>query len=95
MIKRSIAIACVLASVLPPMAARAGLKGPPASYSCFQSPDHCLKVFAKTHDREDYELCMLSESVCRSYRYNWQLMKPLVTEDSGIPSDCLTPLLRP
>jgi hypothetical protein len=91
MIRPSTVLAFAFASILPLVAARAdsdGFSGPPASYSCFQSPDYCLKNFAKTHDRDYYDLCMLSERICRTYRYNWKLMSSRLKEGSTTLNDC-------
>jgi len=78
MIRLSTALIFVVASIQPQVAARAEADhsdSPPASYSCFQPPDHCLRQFATTHDRDNYDLCLLSDRVCRDYQYNWKLMR--------------------
>jgi hypothetical protein len=85
------ALVFAFASALPLMAARAesdSSSEPPASLSCFLSPDYCLKNFAKTHDRDYYDLCMLSEKICRNYQYSWKLMEPILKKDRAILNDC-------
>jgi hypothetical protein len=59
---------------------------PAAPYSCFAPLDSCLRNFARTGDREYYELCMVSERICRAYRRNGKLIRPL--KDDSILSDC-------
>lgn len=91
MFRLSTLLAFVFASILPLAASRAEgdrYDGPPVSYSCFQSPDYCLKNFARTHDREVYDLCLLSEKVCRTYQYNWKVMRSRLERSPGVLSDC-------
>jgi hypothetical protein len=58
------------------------------SNSCFGPPDYCSKQFANTHDKEYYDLCMLSERVCRSYKYNALMMRLAILpwdQHEGVP----------
>lgn len=64
-----------------------GADGAAARLSCFQAPDYCLRNFAQTRDRDYYELCMLSERICRDYRFNWKLIR-LRVRDNAILNDC-------
>lgn len=91
MTRLSTVLAFAFASILPLATSRAEsdrFDGPPVSYSCFQSPDHCLKDFARTHDREVYDLCLLSERVCRTYQYDWKVMRTRLDKSPGVLSDC-------
>ncbi|WP_407178007.1 Rap1a/Tai family immunity protein [Bradyrhizobium sp. STM 3562] len=84
-------LAFAVASIVPLVASRAEsdrFNNPPASYSCFQFPDYCLKDYAKTHDRDVYDLCLLSERICRTHRYDWKLMSARRKEGPAVPSDC-------
>lgn len=91
MIRLSTALIFVVASIQPQVTAGAEADrsdSPPASYSCFQRPDHCLKQFATTRDRDNYDLCLLSDRVCRDYQYNWKLMRSRLKNASGVLNDC-------
>lgn len=79
----------LVASTLPSAAGAQSDRSnaPAAAYSCFSPPDSCLRDFARTNDRDYYDLCMLSERICRTYRSSGKLIRPL--RDSTILSDCL------
>jgi hypothetical protein len=67
-----------------------GFTPPLPPNSCFAAPDRCLTEFAKTHDRDHYDLCLLSERICRSYQWNWTLNQRVIagypTMIEGIPA---------
>ena len=91
MTRFSITLIFAVASIQPLVAARAEAgrsDSPPASYSCFQRPDQCLGQFAATHDRDKYDLCLLSDRVCRDYQYNWKLMRSRLKNGPEILNDC-------
>jgi hypothetical protein len=83
-------LACALASILPTAvsAQNEHVDEPAARYSCFGPPDYCVKNFARTHDRDYYDLCLLSERICRAYRYDWKMTRSTGLKDSTILSDC-------
>lgn len=89
MIRPSVVLAILLVSIQlrSAWAEDGGADGTVAALSCFQPPDYCLRNFAKAHDRDYYELCMLSERICRDYRSNWKLVRTRVREN-GILNDC-------
>jgi hypothetical protein len=76
-------LACVLASIAPlPMRAQDdSSNAQAAAYSCFGPPNYCIKTLPKTHDRDYYELCMVSERICLDYRHNWEFARSLLRED--------------
>lgn len=37
--------------------------------SCFSPPDHCLKLLAG-NDRQQYELCLISQKICEAYKFD-------------------------
>lgn len=79
----------VAASIQPLARAQtAGPDGPVASHSCFQRPDHCLREFAATHDRDSYDLCLISDRVCRDHRFNWKLMRLHLKKGPDVLNDC-------
>ncbi len=83
-------LACAFVSILP-LAVTAQNKRPKApvvAYSCFSPQDYCVKGFGRTHDRDYYELCMLSERICRAYRYDWKLIRRSLRKDDAILNDC-------
>lgn len=78
-----------LATSIVSSGARAASDSPPepaALDSCFAPPDSCLRNYARTGDREYYELCMVSERICRAHRRNGKLIRPL--KDASILNDC-------
>jgi hypothetical protein len=94
-----LALACVFPAILP-LALRAQddrLNAPVAPYSCFSRQDYCLRNFAKTHDRDYYDLCLLSEKICRAYRYDWKFMSNFLYArpafEEGIPAFSVGDLL--
>jgi len=91
MIKLPTVLALIFASILPLATSRADddrSDGHPVSQSCFQPPDHCLKDFARTHDREVYDLCLLSDKVCRTYQFDWKVMRSRLYKSPGVLNDC-------
>lgn len=78
MIRPSLALALALGLALPllPQAAVSKISQVAiASPSCFGPQDYCLKKLSKTRDRDYYELCILSERICRSYVYDWKFVR--------------------
>jgi hypothetical protein len=65
-----LAFVLVLAIPLPARAASDRANEPLSPLSCFGAPDYCVKNFAKTHDRDYYDLCLLSARICQSYSNN-------------------------
>lgn len=61
---------------------------PRVRQSCFGPLDYCVKNFVKTGDRDYYDLCMLSEKICRAYRYDWKLMSARIKDAPAILNDC-------
>jgi hypothetical protein len=76
---------------ISPLAVRAKevrFNAPVAALSCFGSPDYCVNQFARTHDRESYDLCLMSQKICRTYQSDWKLMRNSLREDRAILNDC-------
>src|SRR5690349_24798004 len=92
MIKVPTALVFILASSLSLAASRAEnvrSNDTPVSYSCFQSADHCLKDFARARDRELYDLCLLSDKICRAYQFDWKVIRFRLGTSPGVLNDCL------
>lgn len=87
-------LACALAALQPAEAQEDRID--PPHMSCFASPDYCVRSFARTHDRDYYDLCLLSEKICRAYRYDWTFMRNRLSDRSvmeGIPASSVADLL--
>jgi Rap1a immunity proteins len=83
-------LAGLFVSILPlSMQAEEGrFEAPLSTLSCFGAPDYCVKQFARTHDRESYDLCLMSQKICRARQYDWKSMRKSLREDRAILIDC-------
>ncbi len=71
----SLLLTAVAASAVVPVARAQAASLPPNS--CFSPPDHCLKLLAG-NDRQQYELCLVSQKICEAYKYDWQSTRSVI-----------------